>query len=254
MREWDRIDITLAPGYLVSVSPQKDQNGRKPLGIEKLFGRRDMFVRTACFTLTREIRKNGTVRFHLNAVAVVGDGSAVEVSAFPSRVVWGGFVLPRDLEVRMSKGNLVVSRKDGVVAIPADSPDLRTAQEWMRHYAAFFELVELDDARTRRLAPPMMPLPSAQVRALWAIDKYGSLAQVELVDRVGEAFGRDNLDVSFRSLLDKWSASFRMDEDEFRIGMTDSGRKYLSAYRVMDRRAVARSMLPTSNESDEPSD
>ncbi len=241
INDWHIIQVSIGPGVRLTMSPTKDHLGRKPEGIDTVFGKRETYARPALFTVVRERRPSGTIKFHLSRVALIGTKSAV--NAVPSGMVSTGFVFV-SFEVGLAprnKARVDIEGNGVTLSIPSDTTDISSAFAWMRDYAKICAGVELKDLRLRRLAPLIMPPSSELVRALWALAKAEAPSSAEVLRKiVRDGLGPDRQVWGFGRLARTHSDYISATDGLF--GITPAGQRYLDAFRLFDRKAAVRAL------------
>lgn len=242
VREWTTIEISIAPGRRLKLSPTKDQSGNRPLGIDNIFGARKAYARPALFKVVRDNRYPNTPTFYLSEVIVLGS-SPMAITGMTSGVVSGGFLMPTGVTIHVKGSECIIEGRGVRVAIPSDSIDVVSAQKWMRAYAEACFRLELQDLRIRRLAPVFMPSPGEAVCLLWALEKLGGMAKLSDARRmVIDRFGASASLAYPRRFASGDDALIMIDGDSAQP--TEYGARYLAAFRAIDRRAVGLHALP----------
>lgn len=235
-REVRAIEIKLFPGFREIVSLEKNGHGHPPLGTEIYRSRHDFLFRPAIFTLQKFVDTKGRSKFFLQSVHMVERDERHLLSAIPSTIVPGAFLLENDLEVHHADGGRI-DVNDVELWPGHEQINVVTADKWMMRYAKWCKRRELEraEAFAATWVPPAKPkTPSAIMRVLIALDDHGGSHLIgdliaSLYETYGVAIRRNNTRREVRNNHEL--VTFDTDDDE-RVSITPLGRLHVRIHKA----------------------
>lgn len=144
LRQDSRAELWIGPERRFFVSTVRDDHDETPAGADAIKGDGRFLRRPCIFTLVRESTEEGSEKFHLRRMEVLQQGDKNTITAIPSGVLPGAFVIALNLDVEY--------RNDAALATPIGAfPDvgdgtLPTATRWLTDYRAACNEFELQQA------------------------------------------------------------------------------------------------------------
>lgn len=235
--EWGKLQINIFPGKRILLSANESDLKRAPDGVDVLKSRKDFLFRPALFQLVR-VRTGYKRRYWLRSVTLLEDGAQGVITAMPSNFVDDAFVYRLNMPVKNEGGHLVIEGIDKELRrLVIGARELSRAQEWMRAYHDLCEVYELADVRRSRLAPIVMPRPTAFQRVLVVLhEQKRDMSPEEIVAAVDQQFLRDQV-LSFRPMLRAYDKFIRLRSGA--IYLTEDGERLARAYLAVEARGIS---------------
>lgn len=228
-----RIGIRVGPDAHIWVSAIDNGAGERPEGVEFLLEGNDFLFRPAVFVLERRVQGRRETHYLLR-MAFLDPGETAVVTALPSALVKGAYLVDVEVQVRRSTEDTL--DVDGATSVHGLSGrTLGMAAGWLRAFARGCREREVDAARhegTRWIQPARVPKPSALARLLVALDTLGGEARVsDVVHEINLLFDTTvRTNNTRREVLRHPDLLEFVGEDRRTVRITDVGTAYLSAY------------------------
>jgi hypothetical protein len=184
-----RAELWIGPERRFFVSTTDDGQGQAPIGAEAIRGDGRFLRRPCIFVLVRESIESGSEQFHLRSMAVLQLGDTSEVTAVPSGVLPGAFVVGLTLDIEYREDASIVTP----IGIFADVTDgtLATAKRWLTDYRAAcneFEITE-DPAHLQWLPPSKKEKATSLQRVMVILHELrGAGLATDVVAGINERF------------------------------------------------------------------
>jgi len=127
-----RAELWIGPQRRFFVSTTEDDRGETPEGADAILGDGRFLRRPCVFTLVRESTEEGAEQFHLRSMQVLARGRQNAVSAVPSGVLPGAFVVGLDLEIDYRRNGTLVTPLGEFSNVTRGT--LATARRWLTKY------------------------------------------------------------------------------------------------------------------------
>jgi|GEM_PF-3014214 len=185
-----RIEATIFPTRVLTVSAIDDGAGEVPSGAKLLPRTDDVLFRPTSFVLERRVDAKRRERFLLKGFEWLGVGSSETVRAIPSSIVKGAFLVDIELRVERPQENLLRVGDESYEGLR--HRQLEASKKLVRWWAEQCKRLELTFAQLelgRWLPPAKPPKITALNRLLVALHGLGGAAHQSLaVAKVNEIF------------------------------------------------------------------
>jgi hypothetical protein len=232
--EVKRAELKLFPGIRELVSITDTGFDGVPVGSHVFQNRNDFLFRPASFDVHRFIDANSRYRLFLQRIDVLEREDHAKVTAFPSSVVRGAFVLPHQpIDVAWHSGGVVVS---GVLLTDYPSANHSSSDRLVEALSVWAKDKELELASTGQttwIRAPRSPRPTALMRLLVSLDALnGRNTLSNLINEANRRFGtvlrRNN---SLRE-INRSREYMAIGDDDDVVQLTNQGKLLVSIFKA----------------------
>lgn len=229
----NQIGIRLGPSTHVWVSAIDNGSGEQPEGVEVLQQGNTFLFRPAVFSVERRLHA-GRETFFLLRMKLLSAGDSAVLTALPSSVVQGAFLVDLEIQVKLvDDDQLSITGAPSVTGLSGRTLGMSAA--WLRtftHGVRPREMMVGQGQLGRWLHPVRPPKPSALARVLLALEKLEHEAPVaDVVATINRLF---NVNVrsnnTRREVLNNPELLRFVGDDQKTMQMTDAGQQFLTAY------------------------
>lgn len=227
-----RAELWIGPERRFFVSTVEDDGGETPEGAEAIRGDGSFLRRPCIFKLRRESTDEGAEQFHLRSMRVLALGETGTITAVPSGVLPGAFVVGLNLDVDYRNDSSLVTSLGAFANVTNGT--LATAKRWLAEFRAscnHFELQQ-DPAGLTWLAPSKAEKATSLQRVMVILHElHGAAFATDIVAGINERFDTvvrvNNTRREVRLHPDLLSFT---DATEKVLTLTPQGSAYVSAY------------------------
>jgi hypothetical protein len=237
--ELKRIDIKFFPFMREAVSLEDDGSGSPGLGRHHFRERNDFLFRPFVFKVQRISDSTHRHRFFLLSSRLLDVNVPDRITAIPSTVVPGAYLIDLDLPIVVSEGGLTIGN-DYIGETP-ESPSFNTWESFLHEYGQWcqnYEFTRGATADAKWLPPSKAKPPTKTIRVLMVLAELGEaavpLSQVRNVLRKRRTHEREprlGLGAIRREVEHSRFFETQQYEEELLVKMTADGARLLSIYR-----------------------
>ena len=233
LRHDSEAELQFTPSLRVTVSTEDNGDGEAPEGAETIRRDRTFLRRLCCVSLVREHVPGSTAKFFLRRLRLLGPGEGAQISALPSSVVTGAFVVGLRIRVRLS--NRSDRLTGGLGGINVDSTGaLDTTRDFLESLARAAARYELEHAgpTSRWIGPPKSDEASPLARVVIVLQSQGGAANVSVIRTLVERrFGRAVRGNNTRREVLRHPDLLEFDADDSQlVRLTEHGARYFIAF------------------------
>jgi len=227
-----RAELWIGPERRFFVSTTEDDRGEPPTGAATIKGD-GVFLRRPCiFTLVRESTDHGTEQFHLRSMTVLKRGDNRLITALPSGVLAGAFIVGLNLKIAYKKDASLVTPMGTFESVTDGTLD--TARRWLAEYREACNEFELqqDPTQLQWLPPSKKEKASSLHRVMIVLHElHGAALATDVVAGINDRFDTVvRVNNTRREALHHPELLHFADEAEKVLLLTDRGRAYIAAY------------------------
>jgi hypothetical protein len=235
MKDGAKVELHVSPRRMITVSSQHTGEGGIPEGIDYLESEHDFLRRPLVATLCRHTNALGREEFWLIRLELLKVGRPQKVTAAPSSIVDGAFLIGLDISMRIDDVGTIHTSIGEVSGTEVRS--LTGAKTWMERYLTLCEDHELALPQTAAvvyLRPVRPPKTSALARVILALDSLGGAAKLsKLVGHINLMFATYVRDNNTRREVLRNGRLLRFDEtDDGTAMLTEAGKNWARLFQL----------------------